>query len=168
MGTCYLQDVAAKIHSNMGNVTYFDSTAHLECDSDVFATTQGQSFLKAQIQDSLVDPELRQVLDKCQSKIVVTAGNVGKDAQGNVMVFGRNGADVSLASLAGKLGVKFVEFYTARNGLFTCHIPANSPFPSARILKRLNYSEAQEIAATNVHVLHPQSIKMLEYVQYYC
>ena len=89
---------------------------------------------------------------------VITQGFIARDAAGDTVVLGRGGSDTSAAYLAAHLEATRLEIWTDVPGLFT----ANPQLvPEARLLRRLNYREAQEIATTGSHVLHPGCIPAL-------
>ncbi|HEX7029863.1 MAG TPA: bifunctional aspartate kinase/diaminopimelate decarboxylase [Gammaproteobacteria bacterium] len=101
------------------------------------------------------DDALRERLGRC-GKAVLTQGFIASDAQGRTVLLGRGGSDTSAACLAGKLGAKRLEIWTDVPGMFTAN-PRD--IPAARLLKRLDYDEAQEIAGTGAKVLHPRCIE---------
>jgi diaminopimelate decarboxylase/aspartate kinase len=89
---------------------------------------------------------------------VLTQGFIASNRAGETVLLGRGGSDTSAACFAARLGAARCEIWTDVPGLFTAN-PAL--IASARLLRTLDYEEAQEIAATGAKVLHPQSIPPL-------
>ena len=103
------------------------------------------------------DPEFQARLAEAPGP-VITQGFIAHDTAGDTVVLGRGGSDTSAAYLAAHLEAKRLEIWTDVPGLFT----ANPQLvPEARLLRHLNYREAQEIATTGSHVLHPGCIPAL-------
>jgi bifunctional diaminopimelate decarboxylase / aspartate kinase len=86
---------------------------------------------------------------------VVTQGFIARNRDGQTVLLGRGGSDTSAAYFAARLGAERCEIWTDVPGLFTAN-PAL--LPSARLLRALDYDEAQEIASMGAKVLHPRSI----------
>lgn len=87
--------------------------------------------------------------------VLVTQGFIARNPAGETVVLGRGGSDTSAAYFAARLGAERLEIWTDVAGLFTAD-PRD--VPSARLLQRLTYAEAQEIATSGAKVLHPRSI----------
>lgn len=87
--------------------------------------------------------------------VVITQGFIASDAQGNTVLLGRGGSDTSGSYFAAKLRARRLEIWTDVPGMFTSN-PRS--VPNARLLKSLDYDEAQEIASSGAKVLHPRCI----------
>lgn len=87
--------------------------------------------------------------------LVITQGFFARHPEGGPALLGRGGSDTSAACLAARLGAERLEIWTDVPGLFSAN-PRD--LPEARLLKRLDYDEAQEIATTGAKVLHPRCI----------
>ncbi|HLW74001.1 MAG TPA: bifunctional aspartate kinase/diaminopimelate decarboxylase [Gammaproteobacteria bacterium] len=87
--------------------------------------------------------------------LVLTQGFIARNARGETVLLGRGGSDTSAAYLAAKLGAERIEIWTDVPGLFSADPRSVS---AARLLKRLDYDEAQEIATSGGKVLHPRCI----------
>jgi diaminopimelate decarboxylase/aspartate kinase len=89
------------------------------------------------------------------SAIVLTQGFIASNESGETVLLGRGGSDTSASYFAAKLKARRLEIWTSVPGMFTAnpHEIAN-----ARLLRRLDYDEAQELATSGAKVLHPQSI----------
>jgi diaminopimelate decarboxylase/aspartate kinase len=104
------------------------------------------------------DPELRGALEALAEPVVVTPGFIARNAAGETVLFGRGGSDTSAAYLAVRLQAERCEIWTRVPGMFSAN-PAL--LPSARLLRALDYDEAQEIAITGFRVLHLRCIPPL-------
>lgn len=102
------------------------------------------------------DLELQKTLgEKNPSRVFITQGFIGRNAQGETVLLGRGGSDVSASYLAAKLQSPWLEIWTDVPGMFTANPKV---IPHARLLKELSYDEAQEIASSGAKVLHPRCI----------
>jgi len=108
--------------------------------------------------DAEPDPELRRRLAAEPAAAVITQGFIARNRAGETVLLGRGGSDTSAAYFAAKLGAERCEIWTDVPGMFTAN-PAQ--IPSARLLRWLDYEEAQELATTGAKVLHPRSIPPL-------
>jgi diaminopimelate decarboxylase/aspartate kinase len=89
------------------------------------------------------------------ARMLVTQGFISRSADGGTAILGRGGSDTSAAYFGALLQANRVEIWTDVPGMFT----ANPRLvPDARLLSRLDYEEAQEIASTGAKVLHPRCI----------
>ncbi len=100
------------------------------------------------------DPELRRRLSRAGT-VYVTQGFIASDAQGDTVLLGRGGSDTSGSYFAAKLGARRLEIWTDVPGMFTANPRAVT---GARLLRSLDYDEAQEIASSGARVLHPRCI----------
>jgi bifunctional diaminopimelate decarboxylase / aspartate kinase len=92
------------------------------------------------------------------ARVVITQGFIARNREEQTVLLGRGGSDTSAAYFAARLGAARCEIWTDVPGLFTAN-PAL--LPSARLLRALDYDEAQEIASMGARVLHPRSIPPL-------
>ena len=171
-GVCLLREVSPGVH------------ARVMATGELAATTLGASYLQsrglpAQWQDarSLLEteerrnlseraqflsaacahvavPQLQQLLEGVDG-FVITQGFIGRNSRGDTVLFGRGGSDTSGAYLAAKLQARRLEIWSDVPGFFSADPKA---VPSARLLRELTYSEAQEIASAGGGLLHPRSI----------
>ena len=89
-------------------------------------------------------------------RILLTQGFIARHADGRTALLGRGGSDTSAAYFGALLGAHRVEIWTDVPGMFSAN---PKEVPKAHLLTRLDYDEAQEIAATGANVLHPRAIK---------
>jgi diaminopimelate decarboxylase/aspartate kinase len=100
------------------------------------------------------DPAFQQRLASV-GKVLITQGFIASDAHGDTVLLGRGGSDTSGSYFAAKLGARRLEIWTDVPGMFTSNPKSVS---NARLLKSLDYDEAQEIASSGAKVLHPRCI----------
>jgi bifunctional diaminopimelate decarboxylase / aspartate kinase len=90
-----------------------------------------------------------------QGELFLTQGFIAQDENGETVILGRGGSDTSAAYFGVLLNAQRVEIWTDVPGMFS----ANPRLvPDARLLKALDYDEAQEIASTGAKVLHPRCL----------
>jgi diaminopimelate decarboxylase/aspartate kinase len=89
------------------------------------------------------------------ARLLLTQGFIARHADGGTAILGRGGSDTSAAYFGALLGAQCVEIWTDVPGMFSAN---PREVPDARLLVRLDYAEAQEIATTGAKVLHPRSI----------
>ena len=90
------------------------------------------------------------------TRMLLTQGFIARHEDGGTAVLGRGGSDTSAAYFGALLSAQRVEIWTDVPGMFSAN---PREVPDARLLTRLDYYEAQEIATTGAKVLHPRSIK---------
>ncbi|MGH8026141.1 MAG: bifunctional aspartate kinase/diaminopimelate decarboxylase, partial [Pseudoxanthomonas sp.] len=90
------------------------------------------------------------------ARMLLTQGFIARHRDGDTAILGRGGSDTSAAYFGALLGAQRVEIWTDVPGMFSAN---PREVPDARLLTRLDYAEAQEIATTGAKVLHPRSIK---------
>ena len=96
-------------------------------------------------------------------EVFITQGFIAREApsdngQGRTVLLGRGGSDTSAAYFGALLKAQRVEIWTDVAGMFTAN---PRQVPGARLLSRLDYEEAQEIATTGAKVLHPRCLSPL-------
>lgn len=90
-----------------------------------------------------------------QGTVFISQGFIASDEQGDTVLLGRGGSDTSGSYFAAKLGARRLEIWTDVPGMFSAN-PRS--VPTARLLRALEYDEAQEIASSGAKVLHPRCI----------
>ena len=105
--------------------------------------------------DDAGDPDLAQRLAD-EGSLHITQGFIAAGPAGETCLLGRGGSDTSAAYLAARLGAERLEIWTDVPGIFSADPRV---VPDARLLRRLSYSEAQELASMGARVLHPPSIQ---------
>ena len=106
-------------------------------------------------EDSRADEDFRARFAAQPTQILISQGFISRHADGGTAILGRGGSDTSAAYFGALLKAQRVEIWTDVPGMFSAN-PRD--VPDARLLARLDYAEAQEIATTGAKVLHPRSI----------
>src|SRR5690348_17474516 len=91
-------------------------------------------------------------------EVFITQGFIARETHGRTVLLGRGGSDTSAAYFGALLKAQRVEIWTDVAGMFTAN---PRQVPGARLLQRLDYEEAQEIASTGAKVLHPRCLSPL-------
>jgi len=115
--------------------------------------SERRSFLSATCSD-----EPSQALSEslaARAKVILTQGFIARNADGDTVLLGRGGSDTSAATMAARVMASRCEIWTDVPGMFTANPRL---IPGARLLKQLQFDEAQEIASTGAKVLHPRCI----------
>ena len=89
------------------------------------------------------------------SDCAIMPGFIASDVDGNTIVLGRGGSDTSAAYLAVSLKAERIEIWTDVHGIFSANPHV---VPTARLIEKIGYEEAREIAASGGKVLHPRCI----------
>ena len=100
------------------------------------------------------DAQLRMHL-AALGEVFITQGFMARNDDGETVILGRGGSDTSASYFGALLGAEKVEIWTDVAGMFSAN---PRQVPNARLLSRLDYEEAQEIATTGAKVLHPRCI----------
>jgi len=132
--------------------TWLDAREFLRATDEPHAPPRRQ-YLSATC-TSHADPVLQDHLG-APDTVYLTQGFVASNALGETVLLGRGGSDTSAAHFAAKLGAERLEIWTDVPGLFTADPREVS---SARLLRRLDYDEAQELATMGGRVLHPRCL----------
>ena len=89
---------------------------------------------------------------------LIAPGFIAADAEGHTVLLGRGGSDTSAACFGALFGAERVEIWTDVAGMFSAD---PRQVPDARLLARLDFEEATEIATTGAKVLHPRALAPL-------
>jgi aspartate kinase len=87
--------------------------------------------------------------------IPVMGGFIGRTKDGATTTLGRGGSDYSAAIVGAAAGAAEIQIWTDVDGMMTCDPRL---IPSARIIERISYVEAAELAWFGAKVLHPKTI----------
>ncbi|MCW8873663.1 MAG: bifunctional aspartate kinase/diaminopimelate decarboxylase [Xanthomonadales bacterium] len=118
-------------------------------------TTSASTSVLAARCDDHSDPRLANRL-AAEGSVHITQGFIASGADGQTCLLGRGGSDTSAAYFAARLSASALEIWTDVPGIFSADPRA---VPEARLLRRLSFSEAQELASMGARVLHPPSIQ---------
>jgi diaminopimelate decarboxylase/aspartate kinase len=102
------------------------------------------------------DAGLQAELEAIGSDVILTQGFIAADRAGETVLLGRGGSDTSAAYFAARIEAELLEIWTDVPGMFTAN---PHEIPSARLLRQLDYLEAQELATMGARVLHPRCIE---------
>ena len=91
-------------------------------------------------------------------EVFITQGFIARESKGRTVLLGRGGSDTSASYFGALLKAQRVEIWTDVAGMFTAN---PRQVPGARLLQKLDYEEAQEIASTGAKVLHPRCLSPL-------
>jgi diaminopimelate decarboxylase/aspartate kinase len=105
--------------------------------------------------EGLPQPELAKQLAESGYSVIITQGFIAANQEGETVLLGRGGSDTSASLFASMLNAAVCEIWTDVPGIYTAN---PHQLPHARLLKQLNYNEAQEIASMGAKVLHPPCI----------
>ena len=100
--------------------------------------------------------ELQGELKNADAQVVLTQGFIAANGKGETVLLGRGGSDTSAAYLAAMLRAERLEIWTDVPGMFTAN---PHEIPSSRLLRQLDYMEAQELATMGAKILHPRCIE---------
>jgi diaminopimelate decarboxylase/aspartate kinase len=87
--------------------------------------------------------------------VVLTQGFIARTPKGETCLLGRGGSDTSGTLFAALIGASSCEIWTDVHGMFTTD---PRQIPAARLIRRISYREAQEVAAMGAKVLHPRCL----------
>ncbi|WP_257385922.1 bifunctional aspartate kinase/diaminopimelate decarboxylase [Tahibacter caeni] len=138
---------------------WLDAREHLLAQAMPNQTAWG-CYLSASV-PTAPDPALAAAL-AAHADVFISQGFMARNADGETVILGRGGSDTSAAYFGALLKAEKVEIWTDVAGMFS----ANPRIvPAARLLSRLDYEEAQEIATTGAKVLHPRCLNPVREAQ---
>ncbi|MDR3200749.1 MAG: aspartate kinase, partial [Spirochaetales bacterium] len=124
-------------------------------DSRLFMRTDGQ-FSCAAPDMKAIGRLARQKLKPKAGKIIVCQGFIGSTVEGVTTTLGRGGSDYSATIIGAALGAEAVEIWTDVSGILTTDPRL---IPEARVVPRISYAGAAELAYFGAKVMHPSSIQ---------
>ena len=111
------------------------------------------------IMESSVNIELSKAryaeIEDDKEAITLMSGFCGGNAQGQLVLLGRNGSDYSAACLAAISNAECCEIWTDVDGVYSCDPRV---VEDAILLKKMSYAEAMELSYFGAKVLHPRTI----------
>lgn len=87
--------------------------------------------------------------------VPVLGGYIGSTEQGIVTTLGRGGSDFSASLFGAALGAEAIEIWTDVDGMLTCDPRV---VKGAKLIERIRFDEASELASFGAKVLHPSTI----------
>ena len=88
-------------------------------------------------------------------RVPIIGGYVGATEHGITTTLGRGGSDYSASLLGAALGAEAIEIWTDVDGMLTADPRV---VPDARLIDRIRFDEASELASFGAKVLHPSTI----------
>ena len=143
---------AAYLRKSGVDVTWVDARDHLQAVTHP-NVPQSRSMLSAECTFE-PDAALQTAFSQFHG-VIITQGFIARNGDGETVLLGRGGSDTSAAYFAAKLMAKRCEIWTDVPGMFTAD---PRQVPTARMLRALQFDEAQEIATMGAKVLHPRAI----------
>ena len=133
-------------------VAWLDARLHLKA-SPRTSDSEWAHYLSAQCESqpsALLQRELAE-----RSPAFITQGFIARNSKSQTVLLGRGGSDTSAGYFGALLAAQEVQIWTDVPGMFSAN---PKRVPDARLLQRLDFDEAQEMAATGAKVLHPRCL----------
>lgn len=126
---------------------------------DVFRTDD--NFRDANIDLAYTATQTREIIEPllADQGIVITQGFIGSTDENESTTLGREGSDYTAAVFANLLDADSLTIWKDVEGVMNADPKA---FPSAEIIRELNYDEVIEMAFYGAQVIHPKTIKPLQ------
>lgn len=117
----------------------------------------GDTFGKAEPRTDRIAEASQRVLRPMleQGLVPVVGGFVGATEQNVVTTLGRGGSDFSASLFGAALGAEAIEIWTDVDGMLTADPRV---VDGARLIERIRFDEASELASFGAKVLHPSTI----------
>ncbi|GJG88522.1 aspartokinase [Gemmatimonadetes bacterium T265] len=140
--------VAAALRAGGVDAEFVDPR-QLTITDDAFGRAEPQPEAIAVAARERVLPLLR------EGRLPVTGGFVGATPEGVMTTLGRGGSDYSASLLGAALQADAIEIWTDVDGMLTADPRV---VPHARLIERIRFDEAAELASFGAKVLHPSTI----------
>lgn len=88
--------------------------------------------------------------------VAVMGGFLGAATDGTTTTLGRGGSDFSAAIAGAGIGAEEIQIWTDVDGMLTCDPRV---LPGGRLVKRISFAEAAELAYFGAKVLHPATVQ---------
>ncbi|MGB4771221.1 MAG: aspartate kinase [Chitinophagaceae bacterium] len=126
---------------------------------DVFRTDD--NFRDANIDLAYTATQTKEIIEPllADQGIVITQGFIGSTDENESTTLGREGSDYTAAVFANLLDADSLTIWKDVEGVMNADPKA---FPSAEIIRELNYDEVIEMAFYGAQVIHPKTIKPLQ------
>jgi len=140
--------VAAALHEAGVDSVHVDASQCLITDARHGQASPLWDLTNQRLQDAIA-PLLE------ERKVPVLGGFIASTADGVPTTLGRGGSDFSAAIIAAALGAARVEIWTDVDGVMTTDPKL---CPEARVIRKMSFDEAAELAHFGAKVLHPATI----------
>lgn len=144
---------SAWLQSQSINNIWIDARSYLKAK---FNTQNRELHYLSNYCDSSFDQNVLKRIESLNSDVVISQGYIASNNYNETVLLGRGGSDISASLFASKIGAKHVEIWTDVPGMFSSN---PHKVPTARLIKKLDYEEAQELATSGAKVLHPLCIE---------
>ena len=117
----------------------------------------GEEFGRAEPRTDRITERASQVIRPllASGRVPVVGGFVGATEHGITTTLGRGGSDYSASLFGAALGAESIEIWTDVDGMLTADPRV---VPDARLIERIRFDEASELASFGAKVLHPSTI----------
>ena len=125
-------------------------------DSEEVVITDARFGEASPLMDDTREAAQRVLLPLIERNLIpVMGGFIGRTREGATTTLGRGGSDYSAAIVGAAVRAKEIQIWTDVDGMMTCDPRL---IPSARVIERISYVEAAELAWFGAKVLHPKTI----------
>jgi len=125
-------------------------------DSEEVLITDDRFGDAAPLMDETRAAARRVLLPLLERKLIpVMGGFIGSTREGATTTLGRGGSDYSAAIVGAAVGAEEIQIWTDVDGMMTCDPRL---IPGAKVISRISYTEAAELAWFGAKVLHPKTI----------
>lgn len=125
-------------------------------DSEEVLITDDRFGDAAPLMDETRAAARRVLLPLLERKLIpVMGGFIGSTREGATTTLGRGGSDYSAAIVGAAVGAEEIQIWTDVDGMMTCDPRL---IPGAKVIGRISYTEAAELAWFGAKVLHPKTI----------
>ncbi len=139
--------VAGAFRQKAHSVVWQDAREVLRTDASF-----GAALVDMKETENLCQKDLPQIL---KSSVLVSQGFIASDSKSRTTTLGRGGSDYSAAIFASALGAKNLEIWTDVDGILSTDPRV---VPEAKVIPRIHFLEAAEMAYFGAKVLHPATI----------
>lgn len=125
-------------------------------DSEEVVITDNRFGEAAPLMDDTREAARRVLLPLIERSLIpVMGGFIGRTRDGATTTLGRGGSDYSAAIVGAAVGASEIQIWTDVDGMMTCDPRL---ITHARVIDRISYFEAAELAWFGAKVLHPKTI----------
>jgi aspartate kinase len=125
-------------------------------DSEEVVITDDRFGEASPLMDETRQAAQRVLLPLVERKLIpVMGGFIGSTRDGATTTLGRGGSDYSAAIVGAAVGAEEIQIWTDVDGMMTCDPRL---IPGAKVIDRISYVEAAELAWFGAKVLHPKTI----------
>lgn len=146
---CHWKDARTLLKSDQKKLQHDDSWHH-------YTNTICRYRLENSNLSNSYNSEAIESLNQKDHQVIVTQGFIASDENNDTVLLGREGSDTSAAYFGALLNAKEIQIWTDVPGVFSCNPRDNN---QARLLRHLNYTEANQMAQLGAKVIHPRALQ---------